>query len=101
MLSTCRSHYRRTDAAAAATDRNLPSDRSRAVHHGMGRDELFLLWEDTVKEGELRVPNTSSALEGALTIRCDFADPLFVRGKRCDGKFLCGNPRSAVVLRAG
>ncbi len=60
-----------TEAAAAARDRNLPSEGPRSVCHGMGRDELFLRWEGMVKEAELPVPNTTSALEGALTIRCD------------------------------
>lgn len=56
--------------------------RSRAISHGMARDELFLLWEGTVKERELSVPNPTSALEGALTIRCVFAVPLFGKDRR-------------------
>ena len=48
----------------------------------MARDELFLLWESAVKEGQLPVPNPTSALEGAFVIRCGFADPLLVGDER-------------------
>lgn len=48
----------------------------------MARDEVFLLWEDAVREGGLSVPNPTSALEGALTIRCDFARLLLVGDRR-------------------
>lgn len=50
----------------------MPREGPRAVSHGMARDELFLLWEGTIREKELPVPNPSSALEGALTSRCGF-----------------------------
>lgn len=64
--------FRRSDTEVAARDRTLSREGSGAVAHGMVRDELFLLWENTVRERELSVPNPTSALEGALTIRCDF-----------------------------
>lgn len=60
----------------------VSSEGSRPISHGMARDELLLLWQDTVREDGLSVPNPTSALEGALTIRCDFADPLFVADRR-------------------
>lgn len=67
---------------AAARDRTVSSERPRDVSHGMARDELLLLWEDAVTERELSVPNPSSALKGALAIRCDFASPLFLYDRR-------------------
>ena len=49
----------------------MSRERRRAVAHGLARSELFRLWEDTVRERDLSVPNPTSALDGALTIRCD------------------------------
>lgn len=67
--------FRRSDTEAAARDQTLPREGSGAVSHGMVRDELFLLWENTVRESGLSIPNPTSALEGALTIRCVFRRP--------------------------
>jgi len=44
--------------------------------------ELFRLWKDTVRENELPVPNPTSALDGALKIRYDLANTLFVNDRR-------------------
>jgi len=68
----------RDDAVAGARDRTVSSEGPRPVSHGMARDKLFLLWEDTVRENELPVPNPTSALEGALIIRYDLAGPLLL-----------------------
>lgn len=57
-------------------------EEPRAVSHGMARGELFLRWEDAVREGRLSVPNPTSALKGALAIRCDFARLLLVDDRR-------------------
>lgn len=59
-------------------DRTQSIEGPGAVSRGMARDELFLLWEETIRERGLPVPNPTSALEGAFTIRCDFAGLLFV-----------------------
>ncbi|CAN0286004.1 unnamed protein product [Ectocarpus sp. 12 AP-2014] len=59
----------RNDTEAAPTNRTATREEPRAVSHGMARDEVFLRWEAAVREGGLSVPNPTSALEGALTIR--------------------------------
>ncbi|CAN0085093.1 unnamed protein product [Pylaiella littoralis] len=56
------------EAAPAVRDRPEFRDGTHSVYHGMARDELFLLWESTVREKGLSVPNPAGSLEGSLAI---------------------------------
>lgn len=69
-LSTATIRFHSGDIEAATAEPIASGGGSPATVHGMTRDKLLLLWEGTVKERGLSVPNPASALEGALTIRC-------------------------------
>jgi len=82
LTTTGSTTFRRDDDVTGARDQTVSSDGPRPVSHGMTRVELFRLWKDTVRENELPVPNPTSALDGALKIRYDLANTLFVNDRR-------------------